>query len=118
MEKLNPKQDPSRQEYWSHKLRGEVTYTPTQKNENAINEYCEDIAQSIKIQLKTPTEEKAVGILNMLGELKEDIRKYRNYTIGSNELLETELNEIKKWVWISIGTGLGIIAATLLSIWI
>lgn len=114
MEKLDPRQDPSRQEYWSHKLRGEVTYTPTQKNEKAINEYCEDIAQSIKIQMKTPTEEKAIGILNILGDLQEDNKVLYDYIIESND----RLDEIKKWVWLSIGTGLGIIAATLLSIWI
>lgn len=43
------KNNKNRKEYWMHKLKSEVQYTPTQKNERAINEFAEDIAQYIEL---------------------------------------------------------------------
>lgn len=41
----NPLEDKTRIEYWVHKLKSEVKFVQTNKNELAIKEFCEDIIQ-------------------------------------------------------------------------
>lgn len=64
------KNNKNRKEYWMHKLKSEVQYTPTQKNERAINEFAEDIAQYIEL-----VNSKEVGLAERIVESESNVKK-------------------------------------------
>ncbi len=88
----NPKQNKNRKEYWAHKLRTEVTYTPTQKCEKAINEYTEDIAQHIELIIAEKNSSKA--------EIADAVTKLSNKIDESHKITR---KDVITWVLLGIG---------------
>lgn len=52
----NPLEDKKRKEHWIHKLKTEIKFIQTNKNELAINEFCEDIIQELVDTNEKPEE--------------------------------------------------------------
>lgn len=69
----NPKQNKNRKEYWTHKLKSEINYVTTQKNERAIDEYAEDVVQYIELcSSKESKLEDLEGYMNKLQKSLDD----------------------------------------------
>jgi len=72
-----------------HKLRSEIKYVPTQKNELAIKEFAEDIVQHIELEKKTPVENKSNDIIDKL-----DINRYIVVSVYNNRIIHCNINRI------------------------
>jgi len=83
----NVKQDPSRVEYWIHKLKSEVKTTPTQKNELAIKEFCEDIIQERQLHINNPRANFEKASSSALELLIKENKKLRKIILTSSVLI-------------------------------
>lgn len=98
MEKIDPRANKSRPEYWVGKLKGEVAYTPTQKNERAISEFAEDIAQHIEL-INVQKNYNVNSIMGTVDKMSETIETQATLINDLNDKVE----ENKKWILLIIG---------------
>jgi len=95
----NKKQDPRSIEYWIHKIKTEVNYVATQKNEIAMKELAEDMVQQIQLigaeyrgDIEKEVYEKLSEDLKASnGEQFDNLIKFMQ---ASNEVYNSKLSEI------------------------
>jgi hypothetical protein len=66
MERVDNRQNVQKKEFWISKIKGEINYQPTQRNEIQIGKLAEEIADTLVEKAVNPKTDRTKEILNRL----------------------------------------------------
>lgn len=96
MERVDNRQNAQKKEFWISKIKGEINYQPTQRNEIQIGKLAEEIADTLVETAVKPTSDRTMEILNRLNLIQA------KQTALNEEMVDKMVEKLRKPIYATI----------------